>query len=602
MISGRVREPPPEIGVPAWIWPILQRGLAVDPAMRHESMAALCAELGRDPERRRGRALSTRALIAFGQARMAAGDVATSAAALREALACAERAGDAELQARARLELAIATAHEDGGAGAALGLLEEAARLVVPAGPGLLDRELANARALVHEAAGELEEAAVWHTRAHALAERDGASPEEKATALNNLGDVLRRLGRPDEARAHHEEALGLARATGDPWHPEIGHGEDGLARVAESLGRYGEAAEHFARAMEHAERRLGRDHPRVAQIASFLGEALREAGRLDEARAAHARALSVCERSLGPDTPQYASALNNLALVEMDRGEHTSAVELAEKAVAAGERLGLDEAARAGHLDTLGNALERRGDRAAAVALFRAALAMRERSLGPRDPAVAASHANLGATLLDGGELVAAREHTERALALWEASLAPGHPDIAVALSNLAAIEARCGRAGEACALHARAIEIRRASLGPDHPDVAQSHARLAELAAASGKHDEAAEHYGAAARILARLGEPWRAALAAALHGEGRALLGLGRPAQAAAPLERALALHLEPDPGLRPVGLGRGPVARDRDRAPGVRRLRAGRPAGRRPSRRGACLAGGTGARLS
>jgi eukaryotic-like serine/threonine-protein kinase len=51
--AGRVRDPVPKMRVPSFLRKLLLRGLAVDPASRHESMPALLSALGDDPLRRR---------------------------------------------------------------------------------------------------------------------------------------------------------------------------------------------------------------------------------------------------------------------------------------------------------------------------------------------------------------------------------------------------------------------------------------------------------------------------------------------------------------------------------------------------------------------
>jgi len=53
--TGRVRPPPPKSPVPAWLRRVLLRGLNVDAGARWESMEALIAALARDPSRQRRR-------------------------------------------------------------------------------------------------------------------------------------------------------------------------------------------------------------------------------------------------------------------------------------------------------------------------------------------------------------------------------------------------------------------------------------------------------------------------------------------------------------------------------------------------------------------
>jgi eukaryotic-like serine/threonine-protein kinase len=63
--AGRLREPPRESRVPAWVHAALCRGLAPDAGERHGSMSALLAELSRDPDRTRRRRLLALAIAAL---------------------------------------------------------------------------------------------------------------------------------------------------------------------------------------------------------------------------------------------------------------------------------------------------------------------------------------------------------------------------------------------------------------------------------------------------------------------------------------------------------------------------------------------------------
>jgi hypothetical protein len=60
---GRLRAIPKEPQVPAWIEPIVRRGLALRPEERHASMDALLAELSRDPARARRRFLVAASVV-----------------------------------------------------------------------------------------------------------------------------------------------------------------------------------------------------------------------------------------------------------------------------------------------------------------------------------------------------------------------------------------------------------------------------------------------------------------------------------------------------------------------------------------------------------
>ncbi len=66
VVTGAHAEPPRDTEVPAWIWKVIARGLAVEPEARHASMGALLAALGRDPAQRRRRYLMVALFLAAG--------------------------------------------------------------------------------------------------------------------------------------------------------------------------------------------------------------------------------------------------------------------------------------------------------------------------------------------------------------------------------------------------------------------------------------------------------------------------------------------------------------------------------------------------------
>jgi tetratricopeptide (TPR) repeat protein len=104
-------------------------------------------------------------------------------------------------------------------------------------------------------------------------------------------------------------------------------------------------------------------------------------------------RALAVMEKALGPDHPDTATALNNLAELLEDKGDHAGAERLLRRALAIREKaLGPDHTDTAMSLGNLAALLKSKGDYAGAEPLFRRALAIREKELGPDHPDTAIS------------------------------------------------------------------------------------------------------------------------------------------------------------------------------------------------------------------
>ena len=80
----------------------------------------------------------------------------------------------------------------------------------------------------------------------------------------------------------------------------------------------------------------------------------------------------------------------------------------------------------------------------------------------------------NLAALYADQGRYADAEPLYKRALAIREKALGPDHPDVATSLNNLAELYRDQGRYADAEPLYKRALAIYEKALGPDHPNVA--------------------------------------------------------------------------------------------------------------------------------
>src|SRR5262249_21770199 len=92
----------------------------------------------------------------------------------------------------------------------------------------------------------------------------------------------------------------------------------------------------------------------------------------------------------------------------------------------------------------------------AEAEKLYRRAIAIKEKVLGPDHPSVAITLVNLGSMKLDAHQPAEAKALLERALRIQEAALGPEHPDEVMTLKSRAE-----GRRAEAAELETRAAGI---------------------------------------------------------------------------------------------------------------------------------------------
>ncbi len=142
--------------------------------------------------------------------------------------------------------------------------------------------------------------------------------------------------------------------------------------------------------------------------------------------------------------------------------------------------------------LNQAGYYLKKRARYAEAESLYRRALAIGEKTLGPNHPEVAIAVNNLAALLKATNRLAEAEPLMRRTLAIWEKGFGPDHPQVATGLNNLALLQQATNRLAEAEPLMRRALEIDQKS-GPDHPSVARDLINLAQLLRVTNRLAEA-------------------------------------------------------------------------------------------------------------
>jgi len=313
-----------------------------------------------------------------------------------------------------------------------------------------------------------------------------------------NLGNVLLRQKKTDEAIAHYKKAI-------DSYSNYVdAHYNLGLALGLEK--RYDETIEQY-----YAVLRLKPNHWR-AQF--HLANAFVEKGQLDKAIEHYNKTLQV--------KPDDAEVYNNLALALVKKGKINEAVEYYNKSL----EINRDSAEV---LNNLGNALVKQKKLSQAVIHFEKALALK--------PDFAEAHYNFANALKMQNRFHEAVKHYDRALKI-DPNDADAHyslgltlaelkkydeavdcyraaiqlrPDFAKAYYNLGIALFNQGELDQAIEQFRQVLRI--------HPKDAEMHCNLGVLLAQKGRIDEAIEEFRAALRFdpdLSRAREQLQAALA--------------------------------------------------------------------------------------
>jgi tetratricopeptide (TPR) repeat protein len=282
---------------------------------------------------------------------------------------------------------------------------------------------------------------------------------------------------------------------------PELADALDAWVRSAESSYQKGLAAlykRRYAEASEYISASIPSPPGEFLKRYVPLARAEYEQGHYSAAEAALRKVLAVHS-----DDPLI---LNNLGVVLSDEAKYTEVEALYKRALTIDEKaLGPDHSDVARDLNNLAELYRAQGKYTEAEPLYRRALMIDEKALGPDHPAVAIRQNNLAVLYHSQGKYAKAEPLYNRALAIDEKALGPDHPDVARDLNNQAELYRERGKYTEAEPLYKRALAIAEKALGPDHQSVAIVAENLAADLRKLGRDAEAKFYEEQAARIRA-------------------------------------------------------------------------------------------------
>jgi tetratricopeptide (TPR) repeat protein len=526
--------------VPAWLLPILTRGLRRSPGERFASMDALLAELAKDPAPRRRRilgAVGALALVAVG----AFGYVERDRARVRACVAESEAAAGAW---SAKTAQTARTAFEKSGAAG-------------------WERLFGGARAAVDAYAQKWSEAAfaacsaatVEHTQSADIYRRRRACLRNRLSELRELGRLLGEADvklvqraqdtaaalSPIETCADVDALLAPGNTADDP---AVEH------RVAELRSTLAEAktlreAERQEAALERVTPVL--DEARQIGFVPLIADALvieaRSNSQIAETREhlIEAYRLAIGSRRFitAATAAQWLTDVEGHTLSHHKEGHFWA--RLTESALGGAASLEADDI----RIPTLANETyiyneESAADRAIAAA--QTALEITGKRHAGDERAFERPHIALGVARLTAGDTDGARREFELVVGIAERVYGPDHPRLADRLSDLATIEIADGRYDVAERELDRALAVNLRARGPDHLNQAIYLLNRSEARLGRGAYEPALEDIAESRRIYAaRLG-PDTSDIGILETRAAMAERALGRTAEAMASIQRA------------------------------------------------------------
>jgi len=561
MEQQRPRPVPRGSKVPAAVRKVVLRGLAHDPEQRWPSMSALLEPLRRQlsPRRRRGGPAVVLALV---------GSSAAGIASYSWLEVQAQRCTGAAQQLAGVWDDARRAAVKD----AIVGIGKSYADDVWARTERGLDGYATDWMAMHTEAC---EATTVRGEQSHEVLDLRMQCLRRANQVLGATVDALASADAEVVARAH-ELIDGLhplsrcadveALAAGEePPRPEEADAVDAarsaLARAAsqDRAGRYEDALA----AVEAAQRELAgvRYGPVRTELVLQEGVVLRHLGRYEASADALRKALELASEQRQWDA--MASAATELMGVigydqrHMEEGLHYLAL---SQQLSRGEPLKQAKShVNFGNILLVQNELER------AEAEYRAAMALREQSLGPEDASVAGARLNLANVLTARGEHEQSEQELRRVLEVYEKTLGPRHPSVAAAHNNLANTLSRLGKHEEAEAEYRLTLSLKHEIMDLDRPDLATTHVNFGALLRDRGELEQAEAEIRTALAIFERTLEPAHPSVAQAHDGLATILKERGKLEEAAKEALAAIsAWETTMDPGDPKLAMARMKLA--------------------------------------
>jgi CHAT domain-containing protein/tetratricopeptide (TPR) repeat protein len=358
--------------------------------------------------------------------------------------------------------------------------------------------------------------------------------------SLSSGGRVLLRIleGRIEEAEAEARDLVTRVEARHGSESVETARALDHLVETIWRGGSDPDPRALAERAIEIKARILGREHTATAwslcNLGLLVGGGVYGRAGTSEERELYTEAMEIWERTLGPDHWLVAGMLWNLYLVSRDHMERVALLERSAEIMVRG--YGIDDPFT---VEIVAELTHLRGDRIGNRQAWARHLAVLEGKPGTSDAVLAYTIHELADAHAALGEYKEAEALFRRAIALREKIGGPVDLDLAMSLNNLANVLG--SRSAEKIALYERAAGIWESRLGPDAPLVGAVLGNLAGTYIARGDLAKARELFERAVAIEKKSGSADRTWFPSDAYGN--LLWGTGEYEKALSVLEQSL-----------------------------------------------------------
>ncbi|CAF1270557.1 unnamed protein product [Adineta steineri] len=253
----------------------------------------------------------------------------------------------------------------------------------------------------------------------------------EENIKLIKLGDILRQMGKYDEAEKYYHRCLNKLSSDDDR---NISICYYALGRLADCKGDLDQSLEWFQKSLEIDMRILKPDDPSIANTHNSMANIYQTNGDYQQALKSYNKALKIFRQALGEGDPHVAMCLNNIGAIYQREKNYSEALNY-----------------------------------------YQNALTIRQKHLPSNHYDIGGSYNNIGIIYRHLGQSDQALDQYNLALGIYKVSLPPQHPDIAMTLENIGIVYEEKRNWNQALSYYKKAEEIYDAILSPTHSDVVQ-------------------------------------------------------------------------------------------------------------------------------
>jgi eukaryotic-like serine/threonine-protein kinase len=317
--------------------------------------------------------------------------------------------------------------------------------------------------------------------------------PRVKAKLLDTLATAYRYIGEPAKSIDLFRKSVALHL---DPRVSEPLAAAATLSQLAVSYANNGYSrndAEAAARRSLELRLKNGGGPLDIGDAYNTLGIVLSTEDRFDEAEMALQKGLDL-RRGNGADASTIASSWHNLGMVASDRGEFDEALADYREALALREKTIGERNPEYQHtLTNYGVTLGRAGKNSEAVPVLEKSLALARELFGDDSDNTASVQNEVGSVLHDQGRFREAIAHYREAMRINERTMGENGAERAKPLNNLASAYEDMGDYAAAIPLFRESLAIRKKALAPDDPMVMRADYNLGRVLTKAGSVKEA-------------------------------------------------------------------------------------------------------------